>query len=159
MIVKPANGAAKMSITEQDLPAEGGVAHASAVRIGAAAVLIAGPSGSGKSSLCLELMAFGARLIADDRTQLVPGTDAVWAEAPPTLPHAIEARGVGLIPVALAPRAPVRLVVDMGAYETERLPPERNTSLCGHNVTLLRRSESTHFASAVLLFVAGVWSE
>ncbi|MCR9088514.1 MAG: HPr kinase/phosphatase C-terminal domain-containing protein [Rhodobacteraceae bacterium] len=147
------------SDTAWDGPPGTKVVHASAVRIGEVAVLVTGPSGSGKSTLCLELMAFGARLIADDRTRLLPMEEAVWAEAPPTLPHAIEARGVGLIPVRLAPRAPVRLVVDMGATETERLPPPRNTSLCGHNVTLLRRSETTHFASAVLLFVAGVWSE
>lgn len=140
-------------------PSAANVVHASTVRIGEAAVLVTGPSGSGKSALCLELIALGARLIADDRTRLVPDGDAVWAEAPPTLPHAIEARGVGLIPVTLATRAPVRLVVDMGVQETERLPPPRNTCLCGHNVTLLRRSEDTHFASAVLLFVAGVWSE
>ncbi|MEM8956420.1 MAG: HPr kinase/phosphatase C-terminal domain-containing protein [Pseudomonadota bacterium] len=149
-------------MTSEPTPSDlsgGEVVHASTVRIGDAAVLVIGPSGSGKSQLCLELMALGARLIADDRTRLVPDGEAVWAEAPQTLPHAIEARGVGLIPVALAPRAPVRLVVDMGVQETERLPPSRNTSLCGHNVTLLRRSEDTHFASAVLLFVAGVWSE
>lgn len=142
-----------------DCPAEGGIVHASAVRIGPVAVVVAGPSGSGKSTLCLELMAFGAGLISDDRTCLVPQEGDLWAEAPATLPAKIEARGVGLIPVTLADRAPVRLIVDMGRIEPDRLPPQRNTSLCGHNVALLRRSNSTHFASAVLHFVAGAWSE
>lgn len=135
------------------------VVHGSAVRIGDAGVLVVGPSGSGKSSLCVELLALGAGLIADDRTRVYERDGAPWAEAPPTLPSAIEARGVGLIKLRLVPPAPVRLVVDMGPIETERLPPARNTSLCGHNVTLLHRSNTTHFASAVLLFVAGIWSE
>ena len=51
--------------------------HASAVLVGARAVLIRGPSGSGKSRLALELIEAGhagrlrfARLVADDRVHL-----------------------------------------------------------------------------------------
>ena len=40
--------------------------HASAVAIEGRAVLITGPSGSGKSGLALDIIALGARLVADD---------------------------------------------------------------------------------------------
>lgn len=122
-------------------------------------MVVTGPSGSGKSSLCLELLALGAGLIADDRTVLYDHVGSLWAAAPPNLPEAIEARGVGLIPITLAKPGKVVLVVDLGTVETERMPPRRNTSLCGHNVTLLQRSKSTHFASAVLLFAGGIRSD
>jgi len=133
--------------------------HACALRIGKVAILICGPSNSGKSSLCLQLMALGADLIADDQVRLTPRAGEVWAERPASLPAAIEARGVGLLPVTLANPAPIRVVVDMETVETERLPPSRNTSLCGHIVTLLHRSEATHFPSALFLYVTGRWSE
>jgi HPr kinase/phosphorylase len=51
-------------------------AHASAVLVGARAVLIRGPSGAGKSRLALDLLAGGAvrlrfaRLVGDDRVHL-----------------------------------------------------------------------------------------
>ena len=44
------------------------ILHASCVTDGVSAVLIVGPSGSGKSALALELMSREAALIADDRT-------------------------------------------------------------------------------------------
>lgn len=44
--------------------------HASCVAIGAKGVLILGESGAGKSDLALRLMDEGARLVADDRTEL-----------------------------------------------------------------------------------------
>ncbi|MEM1362576.1 MAG: serine kinase [Pseudomonadota bacterium] len=133
--------------------------HASSVRIADHAVLVTGPSGSGKSSLCLELMALGATLIADDRTRLCEWDEKLWASAPKSLPQAIEARGVGLLRVRLAPAAPIGLVVDMGRNEEDRLPPERNILLQGHNVPLLRRSNTTHFAAAILLQMRGAWSQ
>ncbi|MCV6596587.1 MAG: serine kinase [Mangrovicoccus sp.] len=149
----------KLPAPESNCRTQTETVHACALRIGPAAALIRGPSGSGKSSLCLELIALGAELIADDQVRLTSKQGAIWAQRPASLPAAIEARGVGLLPLPLAAPAPVRLVVDMGVVETERLPPSRNTSLCGHIVTLLHRSEQTHFASALLLYMRGHWSE
>ena len=50
--------------------AEACVMHASCVSYENHAVLILGPSGIGKSSLALQLMALGAVLVADDKTCL-----------------------------------------------------------------------------------------
>ena len=47
----------------------------------------AGPSGSGKSDLALRLIDAGARLVADDQTELPPGDGArLIASSPPGLP-------------------------------------------------------------------------
>jgi HPr kinase/phosphorylase len=47
--------------------------HASAVSLDGNGVLICGASGTGKSTLALQLMALGAELIADDGIWIDPG--------------------------------------------------------------------------------------
>jgi len=46
------------------------IRHATTVAVAGRGLMIEGPSGSGKSALALELMAFGAELVADDRTRV-----------------------------------------------------------------------------------------
>ena len=69
--------------------------HASAVALDGRGVLITGAAGSGKSSLALTLMAYGAVLISDDQTELSRVGDTIWARAPETISGLIEARGAG----------------------------------------------------------------
>ena len=71
--------------------------HATCVAVEGRGVLITGPSGAGKSSLALALMAYGARLVADDRVTLSQVDGALWATCPPTIRGMIEARGIGLL--------------------------------------------------------------
>ena len=52
----------------QLLDAKTTLLHASCVSINGNGVLICGSSGSGKSSLAINLIALGAELVADDRT-------------------------------------------------------------------------------------------
>ncbi len=127
--------------------------HASAIALGGRGALIKGAAGSGKSSLALELMAFGAALVADDQVEIVVEDGQPVAAAPATLPAAIEARGVGLLAAERVGRAPVELVIDLDTVETERLPPDRTTTLLGCRVPLLHKSESTHFAAAILQYL------
>lgn len=94
---------------ETSAPAPSGATalhHATTVTIAGKGVLIEGPSGSGKSALALQLMAFGAALVADDSTLLQSRHGQLWATAPAGLPAAIEARGVGLLRTPLAPPTP-----------------------------------------------------
>src|SRR3546814_13901309 len=66
--------------------------HASCVAIGGRAVLIEGPSGSGKSDLALRLIDRGAKLVADDYTILTREYGAPKASTPPPIAGRIGVR-------------------------------------------------------------------
>lgn len=129
------------------------IRHGTAVSIDGRATLIEGPSGSGKSALALQLLALGAGLIADDATRLRARDNGVWAEAPDTLPAAIEARGIGLLRAPLVAPAPVVLIIDLEFTQTERLPAPAHRILLGQRVALLHKIEGVHFPAAILQYV------
>lgn len=118
------------------------------------AVLLLGASGSGKSSLSLQLMALGAELVSDDRVvmSLVDGT--LIAQAPAAISGLIEARGVGLLRAHPHGPAPVYLAVDLDREENDRLPQVREFRLLGHAVPLLGRVSYPHFPAAILQMLA-----
>jgi hypothetical protein len=58
-------------------PLGGILIHASAVRIGSAAVIFLGPPGAGKSTICHLLRPY-AYPLADDRVYLAPRADGMW---------------------------------------------------------------------------------
>jgi HPr kinase/phosphorylase len=114
------------------------VVHATTVAIAGRAVLLRGPSGSGKSDLALRLIDAGARLIADDRSELSREGDAVLVRAPATIAGLIEVRGVGIIRLAALPEARLALVVDLVAAEPiERLPEQRSEAILGLSVPVI----------------------
>ena len=140
-------------------PAQEGrlVRHASAVAIGNFGVLIEGPSGSGKSSLALQLMALGAELIADDRTRITDQPGHPWLRPPERLAGVIEARGFGLLQVPARAGAPLRLIVDMAAPEPERLPERREEVIFGVPIRRIRRVDAAHFPGAIVALAKGGW--
>ncbi|CAN7575583.1 HPr kinase/phosphatase C-terminal domain-containing protein [Bosea sp. LjRoot90] len=101
--------------------------HASAVVIGEVGVLIRGPSGAGKSSLALALISLAqlqgrfARLVADDRTEIVVRAGRVIAAPVSPIEGLVERRGLGLTPEPHLAGAVIRFVIDCGA-EPERMP-------------------------------------
>jgi serine kinase of HPr protein (carbohydrate metabolism regulator) len=97
--------------------------HGTSVALGGDGILLRGASGSGKSDLALRLIDGGARLIADDQTELRVFGAELRMSAPPAIAGRLEVRGLGIIRVPSAPSAALRLVVDLvpGA-EIERLP-------------------------------------
>lgn len=127
--------------------------HATTVASGGQAVLIRGASGSGKSSLALQLLAYGADLVADDQTQIWAEDGGVMATVPDTILGQIEARGVGILRAPAAGPQPVSLVVDCDAIETERLPPLRTTRLLDVTLPVIGKSASPHFPAAILLYL------
>jgi serine kinase of HPr protein (carbohydrate metabolism regulator) len=117
--------------------------HATCVDIGGAGVLLRGPSGSGKSDLALRLIDSGARLVADDRTELTlqGGSDEqrVVASAPKEIAGKIEARGLGILTMDALSETPVALVVDMvDAGEVERVPEPASLKILGLAIPLVR---------------------
>ena len=96
--------------------------------VGARALLIRGPAGSGKSSLALALIraaetgAF-ARLVGDDRVHVEARHGRLIVRPADALEGLIEIRGLGIRRLPFEPIAAVGLVVDLGATDAERLPP------------------------------------
>ncbi len=138
-------------------PAGARILHASCVALNDRAVLITGASGSGKSGLALALMAYGATLVADDRTVIRPGTGPdgpyVLTGSPAPISGLIEARGIGILPAQTQSDVPLALVVDMDQSEQARLPEPREISYFNCAFRLLHKVESAHFAPAILQYL------
>lgn len=129
--------------------------HASAVAFGPSGLLILGASGSGKSSLSLQLMSLGATLVADDRVLATPDVEGgLRLTAPPRLEGLIEARSVGLIRVNHGP-AIARWVVTLDEVENERLPERHETVIADVALPLLRKVESPAFPAMLYALMNG----
>lgn len=129
--------------------------HATCVAVDGRGILIRGPSGCGKSAMALQLIAFGAELVSDDRTILTRVDKGLVAKAPETIAGLVEARGIGILNAAVLPEANICVVVDLSKLETERLPVERKVTILGIELPLLHGVEGLHFAPGVLQFVRG----
>jgi serine kinase of HPr protein (carbohydrate metabolism regulator) len=100
--------------------------HASCVAIDGLAVLIEGPSGSGKSDLALRLIDRGAVLVSDDYTIVRRTEGKLLAGSPPNITGLIEVRGIGVVPMPSESDVPVALMISL-AEQVERLPNDPGT--------------------------------
>lgn len=105
--------------------------HATCIALADAAVLIRGPSGSGKSDLALRCLALPAhalwgqspRLVADDQVLLTREGGVLRATSPATIRGKLEVRGVGILTFDPVDDVPVRLIADLvPSGDIERLP-------------------------------------
>ena len=111
--------------------------HASTVATGRRAVLLSGPSGSGKSDLALRLIDRGFTLVSDDQTVVMREGDRLIASAPPTIAGKLEVRGLGIVEMETASNIPVALFVELTS-DIERLPDEnRERSILGVELPLI----------------------
>ena len=110
--------------------------HATAVAVNGRAVLIEGPSGSGKSDLALRLIDRGARLVADDRTLVVRTPAGLVARPPQTIEGRMEVRGIGIATLPHDAEAPVALIVRLDP-EPPRLPERRRRTVAGVEVRVI----------------------
>jgi HPr kinase/phosphorylase len=129
--------------------------HASCVAHKGNGLLILGASGKGKSALALQMIALGADLVADDRTDLSIVGTALIASCPPTITGLIEARGIGILRLPSVTRVSLKAVVDLDAVETDRLPPLRQINLLGRSLDLIHASHYLHFPAALMCYLAG----
>jgi HPr kinase/phosphorylase len=133
--------------------------HASAVLTGAQAVLIRGPSGSGKSHLALSLLDAAqshllpfARLVGDDRVHLDAQHGRLLVRPHATLAGLLEVRGLGIRRLPYEAVAMVGLVVDLADTHAERLPAEsaRWTEIAGVRLPRLAVAAGTDARAPVL---------
>jgi HPr kinase/phosphorylase len=116
--------------------------HASAATIGGRGILIRGASGSGKSSLLLQILSTdprGSQLVADDRVLLHAEDGRLIASPPPSLAGLLEIRGQGIRRLPSLPCVAIDLVADLRTAEDCPRMPTRDEScveLCG--ITLPR---------------------
>lgn len=132
---------------------DGLLIHGTAIAVDGAGLLITGVSGAGKSSLAVQLIALGAKLIADDQVVVARDGDVLRLSKPAPLPPAIEARGVGLLDAPMVTSAPLRAIVDLDVTQTARLPAPRHRVIAGVEVKVIENAQSPHFTAAILLYL------
>lgn len=113
------------------------IVHGSAVAFGGRGVLILGTSGSGKSSLALQLIGRGGQLVADDQVRLERKGESLVAGAPQAIAGLIEARGVGILRLDAVPEVPLTIAVDLDRAPEARLPQRVAITLLGVSVELI----------------------
>jgi HPr kinase/phosphorylase len=138
------------------------VIHATAIAVAGRAVLIRGPSGSGKSDLALRCLAQPpspmwkdgpALLVSDDQVALELTDGILYAHAPAAIAGLIEVRGLGIYRVPPAGRTAVTLVADLtDAQQIPRLPAQtEHELLLGAPIPRIRISPNQPSAHLKLL--------
>ena len=122
--------------------------HGTSVAREGRAVLLTGPSGSGKSDLALRLIDRGFRLVSDDQTILSRTGDRLTASAPTQIRGKMEIRGLGIVEMETDSDVPLALIVELTS-EIERIPAEgRTRQILGHSLPVVRVDAMTASAPA-----------
>jgi serine kinase of HPr protein (carbohydrate metabolism regulator) len=129
--------------------------HSSTVAKDGRAVLITGPSGSGKSDLALRLLDRGFTLVSDDQTIVRRDGNRLLATAPPTIAGKLEVRGIGIVEVERVSDAPVALVVELRT-DIQRMPDDsRVRVILGVGVPLISIDAMTASAPSKVALALG----
>ena len=122
--------------------------HASTVALDGRAVLIMGPSGSGKSDLALRLLDRGFVLVSDDQTIVKKQGGKLIASSPATIRGKLEIRGVGIVDMESSDNVPVALAVELTS-DISRLPDDsRERPILGLGVPLISVDAMTASAAS-----------
>ncbi len=119
--------------------------YGTCVALGADAVILTGPSGSGKSDLALRFIyqtppELEPALVADDQIYVEARDGRVIAAPPPAIAGRIEVRGLGILDVPHRGEAEIKFIIHLtGGDHVPRLPPARlaQQTVCGIPVPVL----------------------
>ena len=128
--------------------------HAAAVLVGAKAVLIRGPEGSGKSQLAWQLLQSAlpfTRLVADDRAYIEARAGRLLVRPAEPLAGLIEIRGLGIRRLPYEPVAVAASVVDLAASDAGRLPVREAARTTLDGVVLARLAVAPGVAALPLV--------
>ncbi|MFK5996753.1 MAG: serine kinase [Rhodobacterales bacterium] len=133
-----------------------GAVHGSCVDFDGKAILAIGPSGSGKSSLALSLIALGGTLVSDDQVILTADVKGVTVSPPKVIAGKIEARHIGILNCPFVDRSHLRLIVDMSTKPKQRMPDVRRVTIGLHPIAVISGKETPSLPiAAKLLTVYG----
>ncbi len=104
----------------------------------------------------MAMIALGADLVADDRTDVALLKGQLIASAPEPLQGLIEARGIGLLRLPSLAKVALTAAVDLDQPESDRLPPLRHMELMGQNLDLIHGAHYLHFPAALMCYLRGV---
>ena len=122
--------------------------HASTVALNGRAVLIMGPSGSGKSDLALRLIDRGFTLVSDDQTIVKKQGGKLLASAPSNIRGKLEIRGVGIVDMEMTDNAPIALAVELNSDITRMPDDSRERPILGLGVPLISVDAMTASAAS-----------
>lgn len=128
-----------------------GAVHGSCVDFDGNSILAIGPSGSGKSSLALDLIALGGILVSDDQVLLSSETTGVVVAPPTTISGKIEARGIGILSCPHVDTSHLNLVVDLASVSHDRLPGQHMVKIGAHHVEIIAGGSVTNLPIAAML--------
>ena len=115
------------------------VIYASCVELMGMGLLICGKSGTGKSDLCLRLIDLGARLVADDQTQIENIDGKLTASCPAPLRGLLEIRGIGIVHMPFIPQTEIHLKLDLQTQEKiDRMPVPETEVINGLEIPVFR---------------------
>ena len=113
--------------------------HASCVEFEEYGLLICGDSGSGKSDLCLRLLNSGARLVADDQTEIKNDNGRLIARCPENLRNMLEVRGIGIVETPSIPQTEIRLkLILQNKEKIDRMPSFQTEEIEGVPLPVFR---------------------
>jgi len=131
------------------------VQHGTAVSRNGRAVLILGKSGAGKSRLAIQLLAYGAELVADDAVALNPSSEGIILTCPDSIKNMIEARGVGLLTVKTVENAGLAFVVDLDKTADVRLPKPQSVSFYETEIPLICGKNNPDLGAVIWCLLGG----